>query len=347
MSDQPSPPSPAAGSPPALSIEAALDDYLAYLEGKRRPSTIRTYAKSYRRLAQYLPDAPTPLPPEAPLSELSVEHLIQFPTWLHRRGLARSTIARHLAAVQQFVSYLFREELSDMDAHQYERMKAVYRDARKGVRRRLPRVPGREAVADLIAQARERPIPDGASEAVQRRQALIRLRDVAMLETLRATGIRVGELVALQRWNLDHENQRLLIETTKSKEPRSLPVDDRAWMAIVAYLTARQDGETGRPLHLLPLFCRHDRRAGLNKRKPLSVRSVERVMARYREEADLEIPITPHSLRHQLGTDVLRATGNMRLVQKVLGHQHISTSQVYTHLADADVDAAFEALEGM
>ena len=155
----------------------------------------------------------------------------------------------------------------------------------------------------------------------------------------------MGELVALLRWNLDYENQGLVIETTKSKEPRSLPVDDQAWRAVQVYLEARQDGETGRPLHLLPLFARHDRGAGKGKRKPLTVRSVEMILADYREKAGIETPLTPHSLRHQLGTDILRATGNMRLVQKVLGHQSISTSQVYTHLADEDVRTAFEALE--
>jgi site-specific recombinase XerD len=96
---------------------------------------------------------------------------------------------------------------------------------------------------------------------------------------------------------------------------------------------------------VLPLFARHDRRAGRSQRQPLTERSVERVLAGYLKQAGIEIPITPHSLRHQLGTDILRATGNMRLVQKVLGHQSISTSQVYTHLADEDVDAAFAVLD--
>ena len=80
-------------------------------------------------------------------------------------------------------------------------------------------------------------------------------------------------------------------------------------------------------------------------RQSLTERSVERVLVGYLKGAGIEIPIAPHSLRHQLGTDILRATGNMRLVQKVLGHQSISTNQVYTRLADEDVGAAFAALE--
>jgi integrase len=174
-------------------------------------------------------------------------------------------------------------------------------------------------------------------------------RDVAMLELLRATGIRVSEAVALDRGDVDYEKRRLLIDITKSKEPRSLPISDRAWKAIRVYLRERQDGARVRALREQPLFSRHDRRAG---RRPsrLSTRSVQRAIRDYARQAgldeeELEVIVTPHKFRHRFATDMLRATrGNLGVTQKALGHQSPGVTARYVHLVDEDIDAAFEAM---
>ena len=91
MSDElDSPHPPGGGATSSLTIAGAIDRYLRYLAGKRRPSTVRTYEKSYRRFAEYLPDSPHLVDPQASLSRLTVEHLSECPRWLHDRGLEQT-----------------------------------------------------------------------------------------------------------------------------------------------------------------------------------------------------------------------------------------------------------------
>jgi site-specific recombinase XerD len=271
-----------------------------------------------------------------------------LPSWLNAQGLSRNSIDRHLAAAMQFVRFLFREELApQIDARSYASIEATFNDARRGRKmRRIPRAPGNEAIDEVITQAAEAETDnDKATEATQRRKELRRLRDIAALEILRSAGLRVSELVALKRWNLDWEGHRLLIEVTKSKEPRAVPLDDRAWRAIQAYLKTRQpqDGATGRPLHTLPLIARHDKRAG-EKVLHISTRSIQQMLKDTREEAGIDMPLTPHSMRHQLATDMGRATGNLALVQMVLGHQSPETTRGYMDLTQDDVARGMDQL---
>lgn len=342
---------------PTITIATGIQAYLDYLTGpppKRRPNTIRTYDHAYRKLADFL-SASQINPHTTPLPYLSDdERLKPFPKWLHEQGLSRNSIATHLAAVQKLLSFWFREELLDMSPPAYERLRAAFRETQKEAsQRRLPRIPSQADLAQLIAFVHSQtPAQDedkNKTEFDQRRHKLMHLRDVAILELLKATGIRVGELVALERGNLVYENHRLLIEETKSKDPRSLPLSDRAWDAIQTYLRARQDGARALPLYEQPLFARHDKGAG-TKTKPLTERSVQKMIQTYRQAAGLEgedqARITPHQFRHRLATDMLQATrGNLRVTQHVLGHQSPSTTARYTHLVNTDVDEAFDALD--
>jgi len=319
-------------------VEAVIRHYLEYLKGKRRPDTVKAYRLTYDKLLRLWGAHP---PAPKTVSQITVDMLKPLPGWLNAQGLAASSVSRHLSAVLQLVGYLFREGLAtQIDARGYENIIASYRDARKARQtQRLPRVPGHDVIDAVMETAQQVKVDEQTTKATKRRRELARLRDIAVLELLRATGLRVGELVALQRWNLDWENQRLLIEVSKSKTPRSLSVDDKAWRDVEAYLEARKDRGTTRPLHTFPLFARHDKRAG-KKVLPISVRSIERIVSQMGQTAGIEMPLTPHSFRHQMGTDLVRVTGNIEFARLALGHEHISTTQRYAQLARADVDEA-------
>jgi site-specific recombinase XerD len=330
---------------PNSPVAEVIAHYVRYLDGKRRPATVKAYRLTYEKLLR-LWEAHPPTPKR--ISDITADMIKPLPSWLNAQGLSRNSIDRHLAAAMQFVRFLFREELApQIDARSYASIEATFNDARRGRKmRRIPRAPGNEAIDEVITQAAEAETDnDKATEATQRRKELRRLRDIAALEILRSAGLRVSELVALKRWNLDWEGHRLLIEVTKSKEPRAVPLDDRAWRAIQAYLKTRQpqDGATGRPLHTLPLIARHDKRAG-EKVLHISTRSIQQMLKDTREEAGIDMPLTPHSMRHQLATDMGRATGNLALVQMVLGHQSPETTRGYMDLTQDDVARGMDQL---
>ena len=167
-------------------------------------------------------------------------------------------------------------------------------------------------------------------------------RDRAMLETLYSTGIRVSELVGLNHDDLDFENEAMHVRG-KGRKERIVPLGSHALNAIRRYIelmstdtkfapiwAARNDGEES-----LSLF--------LNKHgSRLSSRSVRRKLDKYLRSVGLDPTISPHTLRHSFATHLLDNGADLRSVQELLGHQSLSTTQVYTHLSTSRVEEAYK-----
>jgi site-specific recombinase XerD len=152
------------------------------------------------------------------------------------------------------------------------------------------------------------------------------LRDRAIIYSLRTSGARVGELMGLRRGDLNVDDRGAWV-TGKGNKVRFIRFSAPAWQAIIAYLEARKD-KGG--VDKLPLFCRHDRAAGV-KLLPLTTLSVERIINRLAEAAGVaeRFNMTPHSFRHYFATQFLQATGNLALTQDALGHANPSTTRIY------------------
>ena len=153
-----------------------------------------------------------------------------------------------------------------------------------------------------------------------------------MLEALRSSGMRVGELVKMQRDDLDHRNHAARV-TGKGDKQRIVYFDDIAWQSIQDYLKTRNDGERGRALYQLPVFARHDRRVG-DKILPLTTDTVRLVFNQLAKNAQIEITMTPHSLRHAFATRVLEATSDLAMVQDMLGHASPETTRIYAKVSN-------------
>ncbi|MBI5029437.1 MAG: tyrosine-type recombinase/integrase [Chloroflexi bacterium] len=209
----------------------------------------------------------------------------------------------------------------------FEQMMEVFHRIRHGSRP-LPKLPPDEAVIALLGAAHNvKPQPK------KPRLELARLRNIAMLEALRTTGMRVGELVKMKRDDLDPRNHAARV-TGKGNKQRMVYFDDKAWQAIQEYLSARNDGERGRALYQLPVFARHDRRVS-NKTLSLTTDTVRLVFNQLARDAQIEITMTPHSLRHAFATRVLGATGNPAVVQDMLGLSSPIPTRVYTNTSTA------------
>src|SRR5690606_3495830 len=168
-------------------------------------------------------------------------------------------------------------------------------------------------------------------------------RDRAILETLYSTGVRVSELVDLNRSDLDHVAQTLHIRG-KGKKERIVPLGSHAMSAIRHYMTLLEPDPrfaglrqrtASDPSQLVPLFV--NKNGGR-----LSSRSVRRKLDKYLITANLDATISPHTLRHSFATHLLENGADLRAVQELLGHQSLSTTQIYTHLTSTRLRATYD-----
>lgn len=216
---------------------------------------------------------------------------------LHERGLARTSIARRLATLRSFFRYLCRQG------------KARANPARELRTPRLPkRLPGHLPIDQSEALLRQDYGADPASGA----------RDRALLETLYATGVRVAELAALDVEDLDLREGGVRVLGKGGKE-RMVPLGGKAITALRGYLGEREEGGG-------PVF--QNARGGR-----LTVRSIHRIVQARARAAGLAARVTPHTLRHTFATHLLDAGADLRLIQELLGHARLTTTQRYTHVS--------------
>ena len=166
------------------------------------------------------------------------------------------------------------------------------------------------------------------------------LRDRVIMETLFSTGLRVSELVSLNKTTINLESREFGV-MGKGRKIRVVFLSDRAAQWIDKYLRERDD-------HYHPVFIRHsgakpeidDPKAGEKLR--LNVRTVQRIIAKYGRLAHLPYSITPHVMRHSFATDLISHGAGLREVQEMLGHKNIATTQIYTHVTNPQLKSVHE-----
>jgi len=269
------------------------------------PNTLRAYATDLRLFREFLSGR------GRALTEASVHDVRGFLATLQVRGLARATAARRAAAVRSFYRFLSQQGL--MQANPTRALRSPRRE------QRLPTFLTVSEVERLLA------VPDTRTWSGR--------RDLAILETLYGAGLRVGELVGLDRTDVDMRTGMLRVRG-KGKKERIAPAGRCALAAIGAYLADWRGGPS--PADPRALFV--SARAGSR----LSARSVRRMLRRRVLEAGLDPKISPHSLRHSFATHMLANGADLRSVQELLGHKNLSTTQLYTHLSHEHLRAAYQ-----
>lgn len=221
-------------------------------------------------------------------------------------GMSRATLARRAATARSFTAWALREELLTLDPAL--RLKAPKRE------KTLPGVLGRPQMGRLFTELEQRARGGDA----------VSLRDLALVELLYATGLRVGELVALDIDDLNEERRTLMVVGKGNKE-RTVPYGQPAASAARAWLDA------GRPKlatpHSGPALFLGQRGKRLDQRQVRSV--VERL---FRGLGDTSAT-SPHALRHSTATHLLDGGADLRAVQEILGHSSLATTQIYTHVS--------------
>jgi integrase/recombinase XerC/integrase/recombinase XerD len=243
---------------------------------------------------------------------LGPRELRRFAGVLSERGAAKSTVARKLAAVRAFYASLV--ERGELDSNPAELVSTPKRDAY------LPNVLKPGEVAALLEQ-----IP-GATP--------LELRDRAMFELVYSAGLRAEELVNLNLDSANPDAEELRVEG-KGGKTRIVPAGEPAWRALDAYLTR------GRPA-LAAAGDRPDPSLFLSRSgKRLSTFDVRRRLQRQVGRAALQGGVTPHTLRHSFATHLLEGGADLRVIQELLGHASISTTQTYTRVESKRLKAAY------
>jgi integrase/recombinase XerC len=242
--------------------------------------------------------------------------------YLGRQKLGRAAIQLRFSGLRTFYKYLVRRGLGEASP--------IKNISLPKLGRRLPQFLTIEQIADLL-KAPQKLLTDAGDEAERKAAALLCRRDVAVLETIYSCGLRISELCGLACEDIDwHEN--LVRVRGKGKKERQVPIGEPALRAIQSYWELLPQTPTGQTPVFLPTA---------KTLKPITARALQLRLKKYLAAAGLDPNLTPHKLRHSYATHMLDAGADLRSVQELLGHAHLATTQVYTHLTTERLKRAY------
>ena len=286
--------------------DAAVEQFLEYLEleQNRSQKTIQNYSHYLTRLSDFAG--------EVKLADVDEELIRKWRLWLNRLGtntsdeLAKVTQNYHLIALRSFLRFCAKRG-----------WEALAPDKIELARTKRPQVTflNQEELSRLAGQ------PDTSTQNG--------LRDRAIIELLFSSGLRISELVNLDRDHINLSRREFMVRG-KGQKDRPVFISPEAADWIKSYLDKRQDNAK-------PLFIRYSgsKKTDLSGNfQRLTARSIQRMVSRYAKLAGITKHVSPHTLRHSFATDLLMNGADLRSVQAMLGHSNIATTQIYTHITD-------------
>ena len=289
-------------------VSEALTDFLEHLEieGGRSQNTIRNYSLYLERFIEFAGDIE--------VVKITSEMIRRYRLWLNRykndndgKELSILTQSYHLIALRGFLTYLSRRDIPSLSADKIILPKTV---------RKQVTFLQYDEVVNLIDN-----IPLDSEQG---------LRDRAIIELRFSSGLRVSELVNLNRDHINLKRREFMVRG-KGQKDRPVFVSQHAAEQVENYLQARQDS-------LPALFLNYSRRSTKpttsGDYRRLSARSIQRMISHYARLAGITKHVSPHTMRHSFATDLLMTGADLRSVPSLLGHSSISTTQVYTHVTD-------------
>jgi integrase/recombinase XerC len=295
--------------PRTYQTETVFNKYLNYLEAERNASryTVRNYTTDLLGFFQFIRDKEIDS-----LKEVDRHTLRGYLSQLMEKGFVKASIARKLSAIRSFYRYLLREEIISTSP--------VATTSSPKLDKRLPSFLTIEEISRLL-EAPDLSTPQG-------------LRDRALLELLYASGFRVSELVSLnlEQVNLDTNESRVW---GKGAKERVVLMGKPAARALITYLRQGRSKLFGTRIRMTSaLFIN---RYG----KRLTERRVQRILEKYTNIAGIGKRVYPHMLRHTFATHLLDGGADLRVVQELLGHASLSSTQIYTHVSKSQAKKVY------
>lgn len=273
------------------------------------PETIRAYEKDLYQFLRFFKNRDGVKKHPAEIASLEIR---EFLANLREKNYQKTTIVRKLATIRSFYKFLMKKgHVSTNPLAEIPTPK---------VEKRLPRFLGVEEVEKLLNA------PQGDSfQAV---------RDRAILETLYSTGLRVSELTGLNVQDVDL-NSEVIRASGKGSRERVVPIGSFALKAVRQYIEVRQN--------MIRPGAKEPDALYLNRfGERLSSRSIRKILDKYIRQTGLDERTSPHTLRHSFATHLLNRGANLRIVQELLGHKHLSTTQIYTHVTTNAMKESYE-----
>ena len=291
-------------------LKKHIEEFLEYLEIERNCSklTRRNYRHYLSRFLRWTEENTK----RFKIEDLSLDQVVKYRVFLSRfefkQGLtlSRATQAYHVICLRSFLKFLIKRDVQTLAPEKIE----------------LPKTESKSLKFLSAEQVKILLNSPGIS-------TLSQLRDKVILEVLFSTGLRVSELVNLNRNEIDLKRREFGV-IGKGGRPRVVFLSKRAVKWIKRYLDQRQDD--WKPL-IIKFRGKIDE-TGQGEKMRLSPRSVQRIVEKYVRKSKLPVKITPHGLRHSLATDLLEQGADLRSVQEMLGHKNIATTQIYTHVTN-------------
>lgn len=300
------------------SLAAETAEFLDYLRRERRagPNTLRSYSADLRQFA-------ASAGAQTSAAAIAPAHIRQFLAGLHARGAQKSSVARRLATLRSFYRFLVREGRAGCNPAQLV--------ASPKLPKHLPSIPSAEQLNRALDQS-SRDLVAGAPQAGRTGAAL---RDQAMVELLYGAGLRISELAGLEMDALDLEQQLVRVRGKGGKQ-REAPFGRKARAALEGYLPVRAAwAASARGARPAALFL--NQRGGR-----LTSRSARRQVKAWAVRRGLPAHLHPHTLRHAFASHLLAEGADLRMIQEMLGHASLATTQKYTHTEIRQLMAVYD-----
>ena len=283
-------------------IISLKDDYIFHIEKVLNYSsnTVRSYGRDLNVFIEFCRKIDL-----EKISLLDDKIIREFVSYLHRNGISPKSIKRHLSSLRGFFNFLLRKKIIVRNfAENTKSPKAE---------KHLPEVLQHKDIDLLASQNRKK-------EGTYKNKDLL-LRDLAIFELFYSSGLRLSELANVKFENINFEESIIRI-VGKGQKTRLIPLGSKAILAIKSWIEARKKFDKKKVKHIF---------IGITGDK-LTPRSIQLRMNTLAKASGIDQNLYPHKLRHTVATHLLESSGNIRAVQEFLGHENISTTQIYTHL---------------
>jgi site-specific recombinase XerD len=289
-------------------LTALIDKFMFYLKYERNvsPKTIENYSLRLNRLVEFLGDVE--------IQTINRMQILDYRMALNTEGLGIKTINYHIVAIRAFLKFLLKNDIDCISPDKLE----------------LAKTPPREVSfldEEEIAAILEAPKAENKNLEQQ-------VRDLAILQFLYGTGLRVSELVALQKKDIKLDSNQFYV-IGKGSKMRAVFATKQARKALETYLNQKTEES---PYLFTSL-------SGNSLGNALSKNAVEDIVKKYAKKAGIQKKVSPHTLRHSFATSLIKKGADIRAVQTLLGHSSITTTQIYTHIDDKHLKRVHDLLE--
>lgn len=286
-------------------IKGTIQNFLSYIKTEKRytKDTLKSYMLDLIKFEEHIRALDI-----SSVKQLHANHIQDYIKLLHRKGLSPTSIARKASTIRSMFSYLTKKGIVSFNpSKQIKTPKKA---------KMLPSILSVEQVNSLCN------IPPSSSVAI---------RDKAMVELMYSSGLRLSEITSLDTDSIDFISKSLLV-TGKGKKQRYLPVGRKAIEAVQLWMKVKEN------------YAKSSDNALFINRfgERLSNRSVQTRLNYWAKRLEINCKVSPHMLRHSCATHLLEASGDLRAVQEFLGHEDITTTQIYTNVDFEHLKSVYE-----